>query len=57
MRKAGPLGLEFERMAKQGDILPDLWMEGASGAKVSAGPLLRATEQALGGHEGARPGR
>jgi hypothetical protein len=48
VKKAGPLGPEFERMAKQGAILPDLWMEGASGAPVSAGPLLRATEQALG---------
>jgi hypothetical protein len=49
LEKAGPLGPEFERMAKQGNILGDLWMAGASGAPVSAGPLLRATEQALGG--------
>ncbi len=47
VQKAGPLGPEFERMAKQGALLPDLWMEGACGAPVSAGPLLRATEQAL----------
>jgi hypothetical protein len=47
VKKAGQLGPEFERMAKQGAILPDLWMEGASGAPVSAGPLLRATEAAL----------
>jgi hypothetical protein len=48
VKQAGKLGPEFERMAKQGAILPDLWMEGASGAPVSAGPLLRATEAALG---------
>ena len=34
-------------MARQGAILPDLWMEAASGAPVSAAPLLRATEAAL----------
>jgi len=48
MKKAGQLGPEFERMARQGAILPDQWMQGASGAPVSAGPLLRATEAALG---------
>jgi hypothetical protein len=47
VKKAGKLGPEFERMARQGAILPDLWMEGATGAPVSAGPLLRATEAAL----------
>jgi hypothetical protein len=48
VKKAGPLGPEFERMTRQGALLPDVWMEGATGAPVSAGPLLRATEQALG---------
>ena len=52
VNKAGALGPEFERMARQGAILPDVWMQGASGAPVSAGPLLRATEAAL---EGGRP--
>jgi len=47
VKQAGQLGPEFERMARQGAILPDLWMDGASGAPVSAGPLLRATEAAL----------
>jgi hypothetical protein len=47
VKRAGKLGPVFERMARQGAILPDLWMEGASGAPVSAGPLLRATEVAL----------
>ncbi|HEY0708247.1 MAG TPA: hypothetical protein VGG33_15690 [Polyangia bacterium] len=47
VKKAGKLGPEFERMAKQGAILPDLWMEGATGEPVSAGPLLRATAAAV----------
>ena len=47
MKKAGKLGPEFERMARTGAVTPDLWMETATGAPVSAGPLLRATEQAL----------
>jgi hypothetical protein len=28
-------------------VTPDLWMEHATGAPVSAAPLLRATETAL----------
>ncbi len=46
-KKGGQLGSEFERMAKFGALLPDLWMENATDAPVSAGPLLRATEAAL----------
>jgi hypothetical protein len=34
-------------MAKQGAISPDLWMIGASGEPVGAGPLLHATDAAL----------
>ena len=49
MRKAGALGPEFERMAKVGNVAPDVWMQQASGSPVSAEPLLRATEAALGG--------
>jgi oligoendopeptidase F len=50
IRKAGvgKLGVEFERMAKFGAVTPDLWMPNATGAPVGAGPLLRATEAALG---------
>ena len=44
----GRLGLEFERVAKYGSVLPDLWMKHATGQAVSADPLLRATERALG---------
>jgi hypothetical protein len=53
VRKPGPdgkpkaLGPEFERMARFGAVSPDLWMENATGAPVSSGPLLRATEAAL----------
>jgi hypothetical protein len=44
----GPrFGAEFERAASFGRVTPDLWMEHATGAKVSAEPLLRATEAAL----------
>lgn len=48
VKQAGKLGPELERMARQGAILPDLWMQGATGAPVSAAPLLRAAEAALG---------
>ncbi|MBI3468017.1 MAG: hypothetical protein HY000_33840 [Planctomycetes bacterium] len=48
MSKSGkPLGEEFERMASFGSVLPDLWMEHATGSPVSVEPLLRATERAL----------
>ncbi len=45
--KGRNLGAEFERMASFGSVTPDLWMEHATGKPVSAGPLLRATEDAL----------
>jgi hypothetical protein len=47
VRRSGPLGPEFERMASLGAVTPDLWMEHATGAPVSAAPLLRATDAAL----------
>lgn len=43
----GKLGPEFERMASYGAVTPDVWMTHATGAPVSAEPLLRATEAAL----------
>jgi hypothetical protein len=46
--KGGTLGAEFERMAKVGAVTPDAWMRAATGQPVEAGPLLRATERALG---------
>ncbi|WP_338866131.1 hypothetical protein [Myxococcus stipitatus] len=49
LSRKGPLGAEFERMATYGSVTPDLWMTHATGAPVSADPLLRATEAALKG--------
>jgi hypothetical protein len=48
MAKAGDHGAEFERMAKYGALVPDLWMINASGRPVGAEALLEATERALG---------
>ena len=47
MAKAGRLGDEFERMARQGRVTPDLWMRNATGAPVAADALLAATRAAL----------
>ena len=41
------LGQEMERMCRQGRIIPQLWMEGAVGSKISTQPLLAAAEEAL----------
>ena len=38
---------EFTRIAKQGAVLPDVWMKGATGAPVSAKPMLEAAGRAL----------
>jgi hypothetical protein len=47
MKKAGRIGPEVERVARQGRIAPDLWMEGATGAPVGPDALLAAAERAL----------
>jgi hypothetical protein len=47
MEKAGSIGPEFERMAKLGNIAPDLWMTQATGAPVGPSALLAAAEEAL----------
>lgn len=47
MKKAGSIGPEFERMAKMGDVTPDLWMEHATGKPVGPEALLAATERAV----------
>jgi oligoendopeptidase F len=47
IRKSGNVGSEVERMAKQGIILPDMWMKNATGSVVSPDALLEATEHAL----------
>jgi hypothetical protein len=44
---AAPLGQEFERMAKIGNVAPDIWMEEATGAPVGAKALLEATQKAI----------
>lgn len=54
MKKAGSIGPEFERMATEGRVTPDLWMEHATGKPVGADALLAATEEAL-RHVGAQP--
>ena len=38
---------EFERVCRLGNILPDLWMQQATGKPVSTQPLLTATARAL----------
>jgi hypothetical protein len=47
MRKKGPLGAEFERMASFGSLTPDVWMKHATGEPVSPRALLRTAEEAL----------
>ena len=47
MAKAGDLGTEFTRMASYGRVVPDLWMQHATGAPVSAEPLLTSAREAL----------
>lgn len=47
VEKTGKLGEEFERMAKIGNIAPDLWMKQATGSPVGADALLHATRKAL----------
>jgi hypothetical protein len=47
VQKAGNLGSEFERMAKQGNVAPDIWMKEATGAPVGPKALLDAAEKAL----------
>ena len=47
IEKSRNLGSEFERMAKIGNVAPDIWMKQATGAPVGAQALLAATENAL----------
>jgi hypothetical protein len=43
----GPMGPEFERISRLGNLTPDAWMRRAVGAPISAEPLLQATGRAL----------
>ncbi len=47
MEQAGEVGPEFERMALTGRVVPDLWMERATGTPVGPEALLAAAERAL----------
>lgn len=47
MKKAGSIGSEFERIAKFGNISPDIWMKKATGAPVGPEALLAAAKRAL----------
>jgi hypothetical protein len=47
LSKAEDFGAEFERMSRHGAVTPDLWMQNATGAEISAEPLLRAVGRAL----------
>lgn len=44
---SAPLGEEFERVCKIGNLTPDAWMRQAVGSPLSAEPMLRAAETAL----------
>jgi hypothetical protein len=57
IRKVGKIGPEIERVTRQGDISPDLWMQGATGAPVGPEALLAATERALKEMEAGRGGK
>jgi hypothetical protein len=54
VEKVGAVGPEIERMAKQGRLTPDLWMQGAVGAPVGPEALLAATREALAEVKSAR---
>ena len=54
VEKAGAVGPEIERMARQGRLTPDLWMKGAVGAPVGPEALLAATKEALAEVKAAR---
>ena len=46
-KDAATFAAEFERISRLGAILPDLWMQQATGKPVSAQPLLDAAKAAL----------
>jgi oligoendopeptidase F len=47
IERSGNLGQTFERMATQGRLTPDLWMQQATGHPVGPEALLEATAKAL----------
>jgi hypothetical protein len=48
-RSAAEFAAEFERISRYGAVTPDLWMQHATGAEVSAQPMLDAAARALAG--------
>ncbi|MCK6683026.1 MAG: hypothetical protein L6R30_11495 [Thermoanaerobaculia bacterium] len=53
--KSGNLGTEIERMARTGNVAPDLWMKTATGSPVGAEALLAAAEEGLKVMEARKP--
>ncbi len=47
IRKSGTVGPEFERMAREGCVVPDVWMKNATGLAVGPEAMLAATGRAL----------
>jgi hypothetical protein len=47
VRRTGEVAGEVERMSRIGNVTPDLWMIEATGAPVSAAPMLEAVARAL----------
>jgi hypothetical protein len=47
IEEAGTVGPEIDRMCRIGSVVPDLWMEEATGSPVGAEALLAATRKAL----------
>ena len=47
VKRGKRFGDEIERISRQGNVAPDVWMKNATGAPVSTEPLLRATAKAL----------
>ena len=54
-RLGGPMGNEFERVAKIGAVTPNEWMRQAVGAPLSETPLVEAAEKALRTSSSAAP--
>ena len=46
--KSRQMATEMERMCKLGRLAPDVWMQQAVGAEISARPLVQGAEQAVG---------
>jgi hypothetical protein len=53
MRTPGKIDPEIERVPRQGDISPDLWMQGATGVPVGAAIQLSKSERPTNETEGS----